>query len=319
MKGVLVRNAFVDVVETAPLILTDGGIETRTIYEFGLTLPEPLEAVALLDDERGRDALAQIYTSYLEVGRAAGIPMIFGTPPFRAGATQIAMAGLPARDVERINAGAAHFSRALRAAEGEYANDVFLAGVLGPAHDAYTASAALDEERAERAHRPQAEALAEAGVDFLFFATLPAVSEAIGAARALGSTGLPYVLSFVTDGKARVLDGTDLFAAFDRIDASVAVPPLYYLVNCVGPKRFAASLRGRKKDVKHSRLRGLKANASELSPQELAAAKHLESESPAAFAREMLALHERFGLRVLGGCCGTNERHIRALAEALKP
>ncbi len=313
------RNAFLETVATAPVILTDGGIETRVVYEFGLTLPEPLEAVALLDDERGRDALARIYTSYLDVGRAAQLPMIVGTPTFRAGATQVALAGLPASDVERINAGAAHFSRGLRAQQGDYARQAFVAGVLGPAHDAYTPAAALDAERAERAHRAQAEALAEAGVDFLFFATLPAVSEAIGAARALAATGVPYVLSFVTGGKARVLDGTDLFEAFDRIDASVAVPPLYYLVNCVGPERFAASLRGRGKAVKRSRLRGLKANASELSPQELAAAGRLESEPPEAFAREMRDLHERYGFRVLGGCCGTGDRHIRALAAALTP
>jgi homocysteine S-methyltransferase len=56
-----------------------------------------------------------------------------------------------------------------------------------------------------------------------------------------------------------------------------------------------------------------------LSPEELVRLDHPEGDDPDLFAAEMWSLHEDFGLRILGGCCGTDDRHIRALAARMAP
>jgi homocysteine S-methyltransferase len=153
-------------------------------------------------------------------------------------------------------------------------------------------------------------------VDFLYAPTFPAVEEALGAAMAMGATGLSYVVNFVLERDGRVLDGTSLHTAIERIDATTSPAPLFYSISCVHPSVVATALRGETafSDLVARRLNEFKANASPLSTEELVRLDHPEGDDPDHFATEMWALHQDFGLRVLGGCCGTDDRHIRALA-----
>ncbi len=296
-------------VAEAPVILTDGGIETRIMFEAGIALDRPSGAAALLDDERGREVLEGIYAGYLDA--AAGLPIIIGTPTFRAQPDRLAASGRQGADaVAQVNADAVAMHKALRAARPAAADRIFIAGVIGPKGDAFIAAEAPDAATAELYHRPQIAALAAAGVDFLFAPTLPALDEAIGIARVMAATGLPYVLSFGLAPSGRLMDGHELGAAIAAIDAAVAEPPLYYLVNCIHASAAADALR-------HPRLFGVKANGSRLTPEELVALDRLDSEPPDVFALSLRDLHAR-GARVLGGCCGTDQRHIAALAGLLQ-
>ena len=84
-------------------------------------------------------------------------------------------------------------------------------------------------------HKEQMQILADAGVDFLFASTLPALSEAKGIAKAMSETNTDYVISFIIRDNGKLLDGTVLTDAIKIIDDAVSTPPLFYLTNCIHP------------------------------------------------------------------------------------
>lgn len=288
------------------LLLTDGALETLLIFEMGVATDGPVEAAGLVRDEAGRRALEAVYRGYLEVGRKHDLPIQIGTPTFRAGRDR---AG---EDLERLNRRCADLHHRLRDECGAYGRKVYLAGVIGPAGDAYRPEEALAPDEAVAYHRPQAKALAAAGVDLLFAPTFPSAGEALGVARALGETGLPYVVSFVLGQDGRILDGTPLGEAFARIDAGTDPRPVGYTLSCIHHDLARRALEADPEAV--GRLLGLKANTSRRPTMELVALGRLDPEEPQGFADGMWGLHRDFGLQVLGGCCGTDARHMEALA-----
>jgi homocysteine S-methyltransferase len=165
----------------------------------------------------------------------------------------------------------------------------------------------------ERFHIEQIEQLATARVDFLFASTLPAASEAIGIARALAGMSLPYILSFVVHANGTLLDGTELTKVISEIDATASPAPLGYMLNCVHHSNAAAALRCVAEPARQ-RILGLQANTSARNHAELEGLSTLETEQPHVYANGMWALRSEFQLRILGGCCGTDDRHIRAIA-----
>lgn len=312
-------SEFEAAVREGAFILTDGGIETRIMFETDVPLPPHVQAAALVADPTGGPVLRRIYESYVDVARSFGLPVIIGTPTFRASLNFALRAGLGGADVvRRLNSDAAAMHREIR----DHSNHrpVFVAGVIGPSGDAYLPEESLSARQAREYHFPQAEVLAGSGVDFLYAPTFPAVEEALGAAEAMAETGLPYVVSFVLERDGRVLDGSPLHAAIERIDAAASPAPLFYSISCVHPSIAARALRDEAvfSDLVARRLNEFKANASPLSPEELVGLDHTEGDDPERFATAMWEIHEDFGPRVLGGCCGTDDRHIRALAHVLR-
>lgn len=299
--------------------LTDGGIETRLIYEFGIDLPDFASFLALFDD-RGRAALREIYRGYLAVAAEFRMPMLVGAPTWRAHPECLRRFGFAkADDLRRVNAEAVAFLQDLRR-ETRTETLVHIAGVIGPRRDGYRAedAPALDEARAY--HEAQAQALAGLGVDLLYAPTFPSRDELAGVAQAMARTGLAYALAPVIDPKGRLLDGHSFAEAVRLVDESTDPKPLYFLAGCVHPSTFlAAAAEGGDRTMPRmpGRLAGIKANASPLPPEELDRLGHLDADAPAVLAQEILAARRRYGLRILGGCCGTNDRHIRALAEAV--
>jgi homocysteine S-methyltransferase len=309
-------SRFADRLERAPVLLTDGGIETRLIYEFRLPLPDFASFLALFNAE-GRAALGAIYGGYMQIAVDHGLPMQVGTPTWRAHPEGLARQGFAgAEAIVRVNREAVDFLQGLRRARGAE-EEVFIAGVVGPRHDGYDPQGAPDATDAEAYHAPQARALAAAGVDLLYAPTFASTEELVGVARAFAATDLPYALAPVIGPDGRLPDGTALGEAIARIDTDVSRPPLHFLVGCVHPTGFAAAT-ATSAWPRASRVRGLKANASTLPPEELDKLDHLEEGKPEAFAELMAGLHAR-GFRVLGGCCGTSDAHIRALARRLAP
>ena len=319
MPGSRLRAAL----EREPFVLTEGAVIERLSREPGLPLDLYILHARLVYDERGRRALGRIYRGYLEVGRRHDLPMIVLTPTWRASAARLERAGFPRADP--VNADCARFLRELVVEYGGYARSVHVGGLMGCVGDAYRPQEALSRKEATRAHAPQARALAEAGVDFLLASTLPALSEAAGMAEAMAAAaaaaedGLPYLLSFVVRPEGTLLDGMPLHRAVREIDASASPPPLCYLLNCVHPTVYAQAMQAQLglDPTLCERVVGLQGNTSCRSPEELDALSWLDSEEPESFAAAMLALHRDLGARVLGGCCGTDERHIEWIARGI--
>jgi homocysteine S-methyltransferase len=305
---------FLEIVAQSAVILTEGAVIERLRRDPGVRLDPFLLHAGFVYEAAGRERLAALYRQYLEIGRGAGLPFLVCTPTWRANPDRVAAAG--ARSLEEINREGVWFVRALQGECGPYAERVFVGGLLGCRGDAYRPEQALSAEAAAAFHAPQAAALAEGGADVLVAATLPACAEAMGMARALGASGLPYVLSFVLRPEGVLLDGTPLEVAVAEIDDAVLPPPAFYMANCVHPAVFRTAMRTaarRAAGIRH-RVIGLQGNTSERAPEALEGLPDLEAMDPEAFAEAMEAVRTEFGTRLLGGCCGTDDRHLAALA-----
>jgi homocysteine S-methyltransferase len=244
------------------------------------------------------------------------LPLLLSTPTWRAGRKRIAAAGYEGSDVNGDNF---RFLDALRTSYGLYAQKVVICGLLSCQGDAYNPDEALEIDVAHEFHAWQAMNLAEAGVDFLLAATLPALSDATGLASALADTGKPYIVSFVIRPEGTLLDGTPLKDAIAAIDATVIPRPVAYLVNCTHASIFKSAIlhEVNSSSLVRERLVGLLANTAALNPEELDNSKGLVAEEPEIFGQTVACLHGELGMKILGGCCGTDHRHIRHLAKQL--
>lgn len=307
---------FAEFLARFPCILGEGAVIERLRRNSGLELDPYLVNSAFIYEGPKRAALETICRQYLDIGRDTGLPLLMSTPTWRASRERIDAAGLAGRDVNGDNV---RYLEGLRSSYGECAEKVVICGLMSCRGDAYAPAEALAVNEALKFHAWQAGKLADAGVDFLLAATLPALSEATGLALAMAATGMPYVVSFVVRPTGTLLDGTPLKEAVAVIDALAAPRPLAYLINCTHAlfARAALSHEANSSPVVRQRIIGLLANTAPLSPEDLNDSTTLVEEDPQRFGRALAELHREMGLKILGGCCGTDDRHIRALAAQL--
>lgn len=310
------RISFSEFLESAPCILGEGAVIERLRRKGDLELDPYLVNSAFIYEDAKRAALETICRQYLEIGREFGLSLLMSTPTWRANRERIDAAGYAGVDVNGDNF---RFLDALRKSYGVYAEKVVICGLMSCRGDAYSPGDALAVDEALEFHAWQAEKLADAGVDFLLAATLPAFREATGLALALAATGKPYILSFVVRPEGTLLDGTPLKEVIAAIDAAVTPRPLAYLVNCthVSLARAALMHEAHSSPLVRQRIIGLLANTAALSPEDLNDSTSLVEEDPGTFGKSVAGLHRELGLKILGGCCGTDDRHIRSLAAQL--
>ena len=294
-------------------VLTEGSIYERLRRVPAVEFDPYLAHAGLIYEASTADVLAKVHRDYLDVGQQYDLPMIALTDTWRASRERIDHSRFRGRAVNQDNA---RFLCAIREAYGPQAAPLFIAGLMGCRGDAYRPEEALSKDDAVAFHAYQAQALAETDVDFLMAVTLPAFSEAHGIATAMAATGRPYALSFVLRRDGALLDGAPFRHVIEKIDATVTRPPVGYFVNCVHPTVLHAALTAGEieKSGLLDRLIGFQANTSARSPEELVLLEELETEEPTTFAASMLQIHQRFGIPILGGCCGTDTRHIERLA-----
>ncbi len=297
-------------------ILAEGAVIERLRRSSGLELDPHIINSGFIYDDAKRKALETIYRQYLDIGLQFGLPLLLSTPTWRASHERITAAGYADRDV---NADNFRFLDGLRNRYGEYAQKVVIGGLLSCRGDAYRPAEALEISEAKEFHSWQAAKLAQSGVDFLLAATLPALSEATGLAAALAATGKPYLVSFIARPEGTLLDGTPLKEAIAAVDSAVSPEPLAYLVNCTHASIFKTALlhEVNSSPVVRQRVIGLLANTAALNPEELDNSAALLEEAPETFGQMVAGLHQELGMKILGGCCGTDDRHIRSLAERL--
>ena len=308
-------RAFEAAVMNEDVILTEGSVIER-LHRRGPRLAEHLLAASLVLEEEGRTILREIYRSYIDVAAETGLPIMILAPTWKAGAGPCGKAGL---DMEMLNSACVGFVREIASEYPRLEDRIFIGGLVGSRGDAYRPDEALPRGEARRYHAPQIEVLRDSGVDFVMASTLPSVEEASGIAMAAGDADAPLVMSYVPRSDGRVLDGTFLGEAVERIDGLGCDPPLFHMANCIHPANFARAL-GRDENaplVSSGRLIGLQANASMLDPDELDGRRELDADDPVRWAGAMAALRGEFGIKVLGGCCGTDEPYIDRLAQFL--
>jgi len=309
----MTMESFSQFLDQSSIIIGEGAVIERLRRDTEWELDPYVVNSAFIYDKEKRSALETIYRQYLDVGSASGLPLLLSTPTWRASRERIKTAGYKERAVNEDNY---RFLDDLRRAYGAYADKVAICGLMSCRGDAYNPAERLSENDAREFHAWQARKLAETGVDFLLASTLPALSEAIGLASAQAATGKPYIISFVFRPGGTLLDGTPLKDAVAAIDAKVNPKPLAYMCNCTHASIFRSAMmhEAHVSSLVRKRVVGLLANTAALEPEDLDSSKDLVSEAPEIFGRDVASLHREFGMKILGGCCGTDHRHIQSLA-----
>jgi S-methylmethionine-dependent homocysteine/selenocysteine methylase len=287
-------------------VVTDGGLETDLIYHHDVDLPE-FAAFPLVDGERGRDLLQHYYGEYVDIAQRAGVSVQLETPTYKANADWATRLGYSADELRRVNHDSVTLLQRLRDRTGV---EMLISGCVGPRGDGYVAGDQVGPDEAAAYHAPQIDAFAEADADLVSAFTLTGIGEAVGIVRAARSAGLPVAVGFTVEVDGRLPDGTPLAAAITAVDAEGG--PDYFMVNCAHPTHIAPALQT--DGDWRSRIVALRANASVRSHAELDAATELDEGDPVTLARAQDALRPRLpNLAVIGGCCGTDARHVAAM------
>jgi homocysteine S-methyltransferase len=307
---------FPEFFEKYQCILGEGAVIERLRRDSEFDLDPHIVNSAFIYDRNKSAAISEIYRQYLDIGHKYKLPLLISTPTWRASRERIEKAGYKETDVNGDNF---RFLDAIRKSYGEYANKIVICGLLSCRGDAYSQSEALSSDDAHEFHSWQANKLAEAGVDFLLAATLPAISEATGLATALAATGKPYIISFIFRSEGTLLDRTPLKDALSIIDTDVNPKPIAYMANCTHASVFKTAIMHatNSSSFVRKRVAGLLANTAALTPEELDNSEELVEEDPINFGKSVANLHADLGMKILGGCCGTDNRHIDNLAKRL--
>lgn len=295
------------------IFLCDSGLETDLIFHKGVTLPD-FAAFTLLADDRGREHLRTYFAEHLVVAAGHGIGIVLESPTWRASADWGARLGYDAAALAEANRQAMAMLVALREEHGESAGPVVLSGNIGPRRDGYRPDITMTAEEAHAYHRAQVETFASTPADLVTALTLTTVAEAVGIARAARDVDMPVVLSFTVETDGKLPDGTRLATAVHAVDHDTDGYPAYYMINCAHPTHFADAIPSCEDWM--PRIRGVRANASRMSHAELDDAERLDEGNPAELAANYVDLRVAHpAITILGGCCGTDVRHIRAIAE----
>ena len=297
--------------------LTDGGIETTLIFHYGLELPD-FAAFTLLDTAAGRGALYRYFASYADLARRLKLGLILESPTWRASSEWGAKLGYSADRLREVQRESIRLMEDFRALLDQQGLPAVISGNIGPRGDGYVPSAMMTARAAEAYHRAQIEAFAETEADLVSALTLNYLDEAIGIALAARSVGMPVVLSFTVETDGRLPTGDTLQQAIEATDVATDEYPAYYMVNCAYPTHVLTGLSS--DGAWRQRVRGVRANASPKSHAELNEATILDEGDPAAFGALHATLREQFpALSVIGGCCGTDHRHVEQAYLALIP
>jgi S-methylmethionine-dependent homocysteine/selenocysteine methylase len=295
------------------LYLTDGGLETTLIFHQGLDLPE-FAAFDLLKDDAGTEQLRRYYEPYALLARERGLGLVLESPTWRANPGWAAKLGYSEEELDALNRKAIALMEELRA---EYAGSapVVISGCIGPEGDGYAPDTMLTVDEAERYHSAQIGTFSDTAADLVTAITMTYAEEATGVARAAAKVGLPSVISFTVETDGRLPSGQALAGAIQQVDDETGGAPAYYMINCAHPTHFADAVTGGEAWVQ--RIGGLRTNASAKSHAELDEAEELDEGDPTDLAERHAALKASLpAVNVLGGCCGTDHRHVGAICGA---
>lgn len=290
------------------LILKEAAIVEQLRRATNVVLHPTLVNALLIYDKIGGKALEQLYQSYMEVAQRAGVPFLMCTPTWRANKDRVQSIQAPIS----INRDAVNFMQRIRTKHAANINSVKIGGLIGCKNDCYKPEEGLSAVDAEAFHSWQINELAAGGADFLVCETIPLVDEAKGIAKAMEKTKLPYFISFVISKDGLVLDGTSMIDAIRQVDEYVDRKPIGYQINCAYPSFLCADKQPKEL---FERLIGYQANGSALDHCDLDGADKLEMEDVKDWTEQMLRLNQKFGIQVLGGCCGTGVEHLKGIVD----
>jgi homocysteine S-methyltransferase len=297
--------------------LTDGGIETTLIFLEGLDLPD-FAAFHLLSRPEGEAALRKYFRRYAALAERFGAGLILESATWRASADWGARLGYSEEALADANRRAIRLLEEVRDEQATGTREIVISGCVGPRGDGYVADRVMSAAQAQAYHRRQIETFSDTAADMVTAITMNYAEEAVGVARAAEAAGMPVAIAFTVETDGRLPTGQSLREAIEQVDAAMAGDVAYYMINCAHPTHFAHLFSGAEGWMK--RIRGVRANASRKSHAELNESTELDIGDPDEFGRQHAELKRRVPqLNVMGGCCGTDDRHIERIAAACSP
>ncbi len=296
------------------LFLTDSGMETFFYLQLGIDLPE-FAAFPLLETAAGRIEITAYMHRHIQIALDHKLGFVMETPTWRANRDWGAKLGYDRKGLAQVNRDAVQFMADLRSAHETSETKMVISGNVGPRDDGYNPKALMTADEAQAYHTDQVETFAKAGADMVTTLTMTNVGEAVGVTRAAQAIGIPAVMSFTTETDGRIPSGQTLGEAIEEVDEMTGNGPAYYMVNCAHPTHYEDALQSNSSWIK--RLRGMRANASKKSHEELDNSTELDQGNPSEFGDQYRAIRNRMPhVTVLGGCCGTDHRHVEQICSA---
>lgn len=292
--------------------LSDGGMETTFIFHDGIDLPHFASCV-LVETAEGRLHLRNYYERYLAIARGRRVGFVLDSATWRANPDWGAKLGYDEARLAAVNRASIELLVELRQLWEEPAMPCVISGAIGPRGDGYKVGN-MGAAEAEDYHAVQIATFAGTEADMVAGYTLTQTEEAVGIARAAQAHEMPCAISFTVETDGRLASGATLRSAIETVDTATNGYPAYYMINCAHPTHFAQALEAGEGWVR--RIHGVRANASTRSHAELDEATELDAGDPADLGRRYRNLTRLFPtMRILGGCCGTDHRHVAAICD----
>ncbi len=299
------------------LFLSDGGLETTLIFHQGWELPE-FAAFDLLKTPTGYRALETYFHTYARMARRYQTGLILESATWRANPDWGQRLGYAEQELAQVNREAIALLHKIRQQYETEQSPMVISGCLGPRGDGYVPGDAMTAAIAAEYHRPQIAVLRDAGVDLVSAITMNYVEEAIGITQAAQALEVPVVISFTVETDGHLPTGQSLPDAISQVDRTTNHGPAYYMINCAHPSHFVDTFKSDAAWL--DRIRGLRANASTKSHAELNESDTLDDGNPTELGQHYRQIKAKLrNLNVLGGCCGTDDRHVEAICQACLP
>lgn len=299
------------------LFITDGGIETTLIFHDGLELPD-FAAFHLLQERDGTAALERYFRTYAEIARRFSAGLVLESATWRANPDWATRLGYSVEALAAANRAAIALLERIRADYEDQHTPVVISGCLGPRGDGYVPGELMSADQARDYHLAQIEVFAHTAADMVSAITMNYANEAIGISRAAELMHIPVAISFTVETDGLLPTGQSLRSAITEVDEATGSYPSYYMINCAHPTHFKHALDDGGAWL--DRIQGLRANASRKSHAELNESVELDIGDPAELGAEYATLTRRMPrLNVMGGCCGTDHRHVESIAAACAP
>ncbi len=296
------------------IFLTDGGMETTLIFHDGVDLPY-FAAFDLLKTQAGEDLVRKYFCRYAAIARKHGVGCVLESPTWRASSHWGTQLGYSDTALDAINRQAIELLQRVREEYASEYSPMVISGCIGPCDDGYDPAHFMTVDEAEVYHGPQIETFAGTEADMVSALTMTYSDEAIGIGRAAQKNAIPVVISFTVETDGRLPSGESLQQAIERVDEATENGPAYYMINCAHPTHFQQALETGESWVR--RIKGIRANASCKSHAELDESTDLDEGDPRELGEQYREL--KLGMQhinVVGGCCGTDHRHVEQICQA---
>jgi homocysteine S-methyltransferase len=299
------------------LFLADGGIETTLIFHNGLDLPD-FAAFHVLKTPAGEVTLREYFRAYVDLAKQYGTGLVLESVTWRSNSDWGARIGYSLDELDDVNRKAIQLLEEIRREHQTKRTPIVVSGCVGPRGDGYVPGNVMSAQEAENYHQHQIEIFAKSSADLVTAITMNYVEEAIGIAKAAKNAGIPVVLSFTVETDGNLPTGQTLKSGIEQVDRETGGYPAYYMINCAHPTHFEHVVSDGGGWLQ--RIRGIRANASQMSHAELNEAPELDAGNPIELGMQYARLKQRIPtLSVMGGCCGTDHRHIEKIAAACLP